>query len=58
MSTDVTGSAVARGLEPSLPGELAPGDAPFPNMVWIPGGVDQVIEKMESQAEVSPTPAH
>lgn len=38
MNTDVTGSAVARGLEPSPPSEPAPGDVPFSDMMWIPGG--------------------
>jgi sulfatase modifying factor 1 len=38
MSTEVTGSAVARDLEPSQPGDPAPGEEPFPDMVWIPGG--------------------
>jgi formylglycine-generating enzyme required for sulfatase activity len=38
MSTDVTGSVLARELEPSEPEQPAPGEMPFPDMVWIPAG--------------------
>ncbi|QSQ25368.1 formylglycine-generating enzyme family protein [Pyxidicoccus parkwayensis] len=38
MSTDLSSEAARLEPEPSTPSEPVPGEAPFPDMVWIPGG--------------------